>query len=279
METENTKGISYNKELAVVQANELVRSKQDDLTLLEAKLIRLAISQVIMDDTDLKTYKCNVVDLAEYLQISPDNIYRDIQDLSKSIIGKSIFIREKDGKKKGGYKLFHWIDYIEYKDGVITFRLSESLKPYLLGLQELFTAYEYQVVIALPTNNAIRLYELLASYQNMIFQKKIDHSFTKQKLEKNEFIFSIDWLREYFNCSDKYPQTADFIKRVITPSIQSIEKHTLMRIEIRPIKEKRSIKAIVFKLLQWEENPEEAADILKRLSKEAEENRRIILND
>ena len=43
---ENAIAIKYNKDFYVIQANELVRSKQDDLSLLEAKLIRLAITQV-----------------------------------------------------------------------------------------------------------------------------------------------------------------------------------------------------------------------------------------
>ena len=78
---ENAIAIKYNKDFYVIQANELVRSKQDDLTLLEAKLIRLAITQVLENDTDLKTYTCNVVDLANFLGIAKDNIYRDIKEL------------------------------------------------------------------------------------------------------------------------------------------------------------------------------------------------------
>ena len=94
-ENANALAIKYNREYLVVQANELVRSKQDDLTLLEAKLVRLAISQVLENDTDFRTYSCNVVDLAKFLGISKDNIYRDIQDLSVNIMKKSIFIKEK----------------------------------------------------------------------------------------------------------------------------------------------------------------------------------------
>ena len=276
---ENYVSIYYNEDLAVVQANELVRSRQDDLTILEAKLIRLAIAQVLKDDTDLKTYKCNVVDLAEFLQISPDNIYRDIQELSKSIMKKSIFIKDKDSRKQG-YKIFHWIDYIEYKDGVITFRLSESLKPYLLGLQELFSRYEYDVVISLPTNNSIRLYELLASYQNIAYKKIIDHSFTDIPLEKNEFIFTIDWLRDYFNCAEKYPNTGDFIRRIIEPSIQAIKNNTLMSVEYRTVKEKRSIKAVIFKIKDWADSPEEAQKAIEKLrEKDRKNGRRVLLNE
>lgn len=278
MENNNAKGINYNKDLAIVQANELVRSRQDDLTLLEAKLIRLAISQVLKDDKDLKTYTCNIVDLAKFLKISQDNIYRDIQELSKSIMKKSIFIKDKEDKK-GGYKIFHWIDFIEYKDGIITFKLSESLEPYLLGLQELFTLYEYDVVISLPTSNAIRLYELLASYQNIKFQKTIDHSFTNIKLEKNEILFTIEWLREYFNCKDKYPNTGDFIKRIIAPSVEAIEKNTIMRMEYRTIREKKSIKAIVFSIKSWMDNPEDYKRIMTKIVEEYREHRSILKND
>ena len=58
-ENANALAIKYNREYLVVQANELVRSKQDDLTLLEAKLVRLAISQVlavVRDKSFLTTY-------------------------------------------------------------------------------------------------------------------------------------------------------------------------------------------------------------------------------
>ena len=112
-ENENALAIKYNREYLVVQANELVRSKQDDLSLLEAKLVRLAISQVLENDTDFRTYSCNVVDLAKFLGISKDNIYRDIQDLSVNIMKKSIFIKEKEPSKKGkqNYKIFSFWSY------------------------------------------------------------------------------------------------------------------------------------------------------------------------
>lgn len=246
--------IKYNKDFYVIQANELVRSKQDDLTLLEAKLIRLAITQVLRDDTDLKTYSCNVVELANFLGIDNHNIYRDIQDLSKNLMKKSIFIKDKTQPKRKGkenYKIFHWIDYVEYIDGVITFKLSDSLKPYLIGLDQLFTLYGYDAVIGLPTNYSIRLYELIASYQNMTVRLMPDTNYTDIPIDKNEFIFTIDWLRDYFNCNDKYPNTGDFVKRVIDGAVKAIVKNTLMRLSYRTVKKGRSITHIVFRLNEW----------------------------
>ena len=263
---ENAIAIKYNKDFYVIQANELVRSKQDDLTLLEAKLIRLAITQVLRDDTDLKTYSCNVVDLANFLGIAKDNIYRDIQDLSKSLMKKSIFIKDKTQHKRKGkenYKIFHWIDYVDYTDGVITFKLSDSLKPYLIGLEQLFTLYGYDAVIGLPTNYSIRLYELIASYQNMTVRLMPDTNYTDIPIEKNEFIFTVDWLRDYFNCNDKYPNTGDFVKRVIDGAVKAIVKNTLMRLSYRTVKKGRSITHIVFKLNEW--TNQDFTDYVKQL--------------
>ena len=253
-ENANALAIKYNREYLVVQANELVRSKQDDLTLLEAKLIRLAISQVLENDTDFRTYSCNVVDLAKFLGISKDNIYRDIQDLSVNIMKKSIFIKEKTTNKKG-----------KQKDGTITFRLSESLRPYLIGLEELFTMYSYEALIDLPTNYSIRLYELLASWQNSTIRNVPKTNYTDVPIEKNEFIFTISYLREYFNCVDKYPNAGDFIINVIDKAVKAIQKNTLMKVSYRKVKKGRSIEYIVFKLNDWGEPSPEWKEKMKRI--------------
>lgn len=255
--------LRYQSNYAVIQANELVRSRQDDLTLLEAKLIRLAVAQVLKDDTDLKTYKISVPRLAEYLNISSPNIYRDIQDLSLSIMKKRIFIKSKEKKKNGkpDYRIFHWVEAIEYKDGIITFELSEKLKPYLIGLNELFTSYRFEEILSLPASNAIRLYELLVSYANIQFRPEYSDKFTYGNIEigKDEVIFTMDELREFFNCKDektgeitKYPNGSDFIRRIIDASIKEINTYTVLPCSYRIIKRGRKIEYVVFKIADWQ---------------------------
>lgn len=256
MDEHNAVAIKFDKDLLVIQANELIRSKQDDMTLIEAKLIRLAISQVLRDDTDLKTYSCNVMALAEHLGIDNHNIYRDIKKLSKSLLSRSIFIADKAKPNRNGkenYKIFHWVDYVEYRDGVITFKLSDSLKPYLLGLDELFTLYGSDIACSLPSNYSIRLYELMASYQNMVLRPHPDTNYANVPIEPNEFIFTVEWLKDRLDCNDKYKLTADFIKRVIDTSVRAINKYTFMRLSYRTVKTGRSIKYIVFKIHDWDD--------------------------
>lgn len=265
IDKENALPIKYNKNYYVIQANELVRSRQDELTLLEAKLIRLAIAQVLKDDTDLKTFTCNAARLAEFLGITRQAIYNDIQELSINLIKKSIFIKNKESKQgKQNYKIFHWVDYIEYKDGDITFKLSEHLKPYLIGLNELFTRYGYEEILSLPTTYSIRLYELLYSYANLSFQEgSHTYTFENERLEKDEVLFTVEYLREYFNCKDKYPNTGDFIKRVIKAGIDDINENTVFPCSFRLVKEKKKITKVVFKLGDW--NTEAGAKVLNNL--------------
>lgn len=263
---ENALPIKYNKTYNVIQANELVRSRQDELTLLEAKLVRLAIAQVLKEDSDLKTYTCNIAKFADFLGISRQNIYTEVQELSISLMKKSIFIRDRESQKeKKNYKIFHWVDYVEYKDGDIIFKLSEHLKPYLVGLNELFTSYGYEEILSLPTNYAIRLYELLYSYANLSFQET-HHAiiFDNEKIDKDEVLFSIDFLREYFNCKDKYKNTGDFIKRVIKAAADDINQNTAYPVIYRTIREHNKITKVVFKIGNWE--TEAGAEVLRNIA-------------
>lgn len=250
---DNKEPIFYDKDLTVVQANELVRSKKDDLTLIEAKLIRLAIGQILKEDTDFRTYSCEIVDLARFLGISSDNIYRDVKDINESLMKKYIYIEDpakRDRKGNPKYKMFHWVDTAEYDNGIITYKISEDLKPFLLGLERFFTKYGYESIAALPSDYAIRLYELLASYQNLTVSKKRSNDFDVD-IEKNELVFEIKWLRAYFGCEKKYPNTGDFLKRVVDGSVSAIQRHTDMHLTYRTVKSGRFIKYVIFKIHTW----------------------------
>ena len=121
-------------------------------------------------DKDLRTYKVNVSQLAEFLEVPKTNVYRSMQDINISLMQRVIFIRDKevpDKKGKPNYKILHWLSSVEYKDGTLTYRLSDELKPYLIGLSEMFTLYSYDSIIKLPTNYSIRLFELLTSWVNI----------------------------------------------------------------------------------------------------------------
>ncbi len=251
-----TAEIRYNGNAMVIQANDLIRGKQDNFTLLEAKLLKLVISQVAAQSTDLKTYTCRIPELAAFLDLHPSEIYREIETTTASLMTKVITIKDKTKKPKrnGEYNWvkFHWVSFCHYADGILTIRLSDEIKPFVLELDKHFTTYGIDNIISLSTSNAIRLFELLSSYEYLTHSPH--NNFPQIQKQENEIVFSIDYLREYFNCEDKYPLNADFFRWVIDPSVLGINKNTDMRVSYRTAKEGRKINYILFKINAWEDN-------------------------
>jgi plasmid replication initiation protein len=259
-QNEQAIAIKYNKDYYVALANELLTSRQDRMSIFEARLIRLAIAQVVKDDTDLKTYTCKITDLADFFGKKRSNLYRDIQKVSKNLMKRNIYIKEKETGKRGqpNYKIFHWVDYFEYKDGVITFKLSENLKPYLIGLNEYFTKYGYGCITGLDTYDSLRLFELLTCYKFLLDgrpRNEVMSYLGDIPIERDELIFSIDFLKEFFDDNnEKYAyNTADFISRRIDVSIKPIEEQYKMNVSYRVIKTAGAISHVVFKIRDYQD--------------------------
>lgn len=258
---ENTIAIKYNKNYPVVMANKLIRARKDRLTTFEAKLLRLAISNIVELDTDLKTYSVSVAELADFLGIDSSNIYREVPQIAKSLFSKKIYIPTGTYDRHGNenFELYNWVSYVKYENGVITLRLNDNLKPYLLGLDKLFTMYGYDTVLALPEETAIIMYELLISFEGLRTHNITVKTYPDLDLEAGEFVLEIDFLRKYFDCVDKYPNTSDFIKWVIDYNLNTIMTNTIARIKYRTVKKGRSIKYVVFKFIGlWDDMELEA---------------------
>ncbi len=237
--------MELNEYSLVVQANELIRSKQEDMTLMELKLLKLAISQVAYYDTDFKTYTCKVTELAKLFGVSSQLIYKEVTNTIDRLMRKVITIKDKKLDTMGKYpwRKFHWIETAYYDSGVITLRLSDEIKPYIIGLNELFTSYDYCNVLALNTTYSIRLYELLMSFYNMRLVN--DNDGTKKQ---RQLYFDIAYLRSYFNCEKKYSNTGDFVRRVIAPAVEDINTNSSITATYEIIKEGKQIATIIFKI-------------------------------
>lgn len=223
--------IKYNSEYYTVMANDIVHGKQD-MSLQEARILRLLITQVVKEDKDLKTYSCKITDLAEFLNISPNNLYRDIQNIATNLAQRIVKVSTGDPKKP--WKVFSWISSAEYDgSGIITLRLSDSIKPYLLDLNAYFTQYQLENILEMKSFYGIRLYELLRS----------EH----YKDENIYQEYSLEFLRQFFNCENKYPRFNNFKERVLETAIKEInEKSDLYVHEAIMVKTGRKVTGIKF---------------------------------
>lgn len=210
-----------------VLANDVVKGKQE-MSLQEARIIRLLITQISKDDKSLERYTMRIQDFAEFLGIPSSNLYRDVYAICDRLLSRKISIRTSDNRRP--WRIFQWMQLAEYDgNGTLTLMLSEQLKPYVLDLKKYYTQYQLDCIINLKTFYAIRLYELL----------KMD----AYKMN-DEDEYSIDFLREFFDCEAKYKDFKDFRIRVLEPAVLEVNKNA-PDIEILDVVYRRSCRKVV----------------------------------
>lgn len=224
--------MNYEKNHYVVMANDLIKGKQE-MTLQEARVIRLLVTQVVKEDKDLKTYTCRIQDLAKFLGIDSSNLYRDIFEFCNGLLGKKV--RIYTGNPKQPWDIFQWVQLARYDgNGTLTLMLSEQIKPFVIELNSYFTKYQLGNVLAMQSYYAIRLYELI----------KCQDGITREEKDFHEF--SITYLREYFCCENKYKKIIDFKRKVIETAINEINDKTDMRLVVEYMKTGRAITSVRF---------------------------------
>ncbi len=154
-----------NEENYVVMSNDLIKGKSN-LSLNELKLLRMTIMQIMKEDTDFLTYQVSIVELAKSLGISRQNLYVEVMEMCslgisrqnlyvevmemcKHLMQEIVFIG--DGNPKHKWEMFQWCSRCKYDDGIITIRLHDDLKPYLLELKKHYTQYMLQDILILKT--------------------------------------------------------------------------------------------------------------------------------
>jgi len=229
--TEKEYPIVYNKDYYAVMANNVIRGKQD-MSLQEARILRLLITQVVKEDNDFKTYSCKITDLAEFLHIDSSNLYRDIKDICKGLLQKTVSI--ETGNPKAPWEMFQWVQLAKYDgNGTVTLMLSNQIAPYVLGLNAYFTQYKLENILEMKSFYGIRLYELLRS------------DYFKDENTYQEY--TLEFLRQFFDCETKYKAFKDFRIRVLEKGMKEAnEKSDLYIYEAVPIKTGRKITSIKF---------------------------------
>lgn len=224
--------ITYNKEHFTVMANDIIKGKQE-MSLQEARIIRLLVTQVVKQDNDLKTYTCRIQELADFLEIPSANLYRDIKKICENLLQR--IVRIETGNPKSPWKSFQWIQLAEYDgNGNITLMLSDQIKSYVIELEKWFTQYPLGNILSMQSFYAVRLYELIKCYDGI------------SRCEKDYLEFSIEYLREYFCCEKKFSRISDFKKYVIETAIKEINNKSDTWLDCEYIKTGKSITSIKF---------------------------------
>ena len=226
----------------VVKSNDLIKRTRYFLPALQQRLLLLFISKIKPDDSELLTYKITIREIAETLGLSTSggSVYKRIRGALKALRDSSWFIKDEDGET-----LFSWLDTYTYSKGIITVKLSESLRPYLLAQSRDFTQYQLIGALALKSKYAIRLYEMLLC----------------DAWRGKPITYKIDTLREDFAEPGKLMAYKNFKKVVITNSIEEIDKVTDIYVDFVETRTAEGVKYITFEVKYKRQLERLAADI------------------
>lgn len=227
---------SYDNELSqlrdykVIKSNDLIQKSRFDLGTQEQKIVLYLISKIRPEDTELHEYEFSIVEFCKICGIDYANgkNYDNIKKTIKSLNDKSIWVTLNDG----GETTMRWIErpYINKNSGVIKIKLDELMKPYLLQMQERFTQYELLYTLPMKSQYAIRLYEILKSYE---WKKTVE--------------MEIDNLKRMLK-AEHYTRFYDFKKKVIEISMREIDDYTDLKVEYTLKKKGKQFTSIVFQI-------------------------------
>ena len=214
----------------VVIANQINESRFK-MSKEEQKLMLYCIAMIDNKEGRIeRTFEMDIKDFISFLGIKGNDYYRRMLDMTRDFASRVFEIKQPNGE-------LHQIpvlSIIKYKKGSVELKVNDQLAPYLLDLKSHFTKYSLQEALSFKSGFAMRLYQLLAQYQNM-----------------QEVDFSLEKLRFCLNVEDStYKLFGDFRRYVLDQAKNEINKKSTLRFEYKPIKKGRKVVAIKFTITQ-----------------------------
>lgn len=241
-ELKDTRATIYGEHLIVMQ-NRLVTAISD-LNLMERRLI-MFLSPLVRKSVDTnpnqKTFAISAIDfMKEYGIEKNKNAYAELSQACSALTQKSYSFwdfsknsRMVSKDKKVKHQVV-WFTMSVYQDGLgeVHVDLHDEVINMLSVFDKAnpFTKYERQLVVNLGCYGII-LFNLVASCMHQKHKKKG---------------YTIEYLREVFNCIETYPRLTDFRKRVIDSAIANIHEQTPYRIKYEVKKNGRVATDLIF---------------------------------
>jgi plasmid replication initiation protein len=219
---------SFKNSIIAMQHNNLVQAKYS-MTLQQKRVMIWLVSQIQPHDIDFKEHVLTVRSLIEICNLSGESAYKEIKDITFSLIEKGIRIRDITNPKKDVETQVSWLSSAKYEDGEVKLTFSPELKPYLLQLKDRFTALKISDLMQFKSIHAIRIYELLKQYQ----------SIGKRTL-------AIEEIKACCGVTEKLNNYSDFEKRILLIAQREINEKSDISFTFERKKSGRKITEIIF---------------------------------
>lgn len=251
----------------VTMSNEIVRARWSPLTVSEMRILWIVMGQMPpVNKDDPESYMREIDPKKPYyitkddfvrLGAHPDNVARDIRAACSELKSKSVFVPTPFGEMEIG-----WIDSVlhfkssvfdelkkkypnsKYDEAFLSklrfhnlletlpkvmqsdenliarVTLSEKIIPYIAQMRENYTKLGFDEVAGFTSFYTFKLFFVLMQFRD-------------EQTQAGKVFYNVEQFRHDFDLKDKYKQTRDMIKYVITPSLAEIEEKTKFKIKFK----------------------------------------------
>ncbi|NBQ96423.1 MAG: RepB family plasmid replication initiator protein, partial [Betaproteobacteria bacterium] len=119
---------SFKNSIIAIQHNNLVQAKYS-MTLQQKRIMIWLVSQIKPNDEDFKEHTLSVKELIEICNLSGESAYKELKDITFSLIEKGIRIVDITNPKEDIETQISWLSSAKYRSGRVTLTFSPELKP------------------------------------------------------------------------------------------------------------------------------------------------------
>lgn len=222
----------------VVKSNRLIEASYR-LSLNEQRIILYAISRCREEQRGLFPDLPITITADSFLKRFPSvdksHVYGQLKEAMDALYDRSVTLYEID-ENTGMEQVSktRWISKASYIDGAghIKVVFTPEVIKYITRLEVEFTSYQLEKVGRMTSAHAVRIYELLTQHRGI-----------------GSRMLNLAWLREALQLEpDEYKLTANFVNRIIQPSVDQINKHSDLTVSYKPVKTSRAITDFIFKI-------------------------------
>lgn len=221
--------VQSGREMEVFKANDMIQKGRHELSLQEQRCVLYAISKIKPEDTVFQEYTFELADFYRLCGLQKES-YTELKAILIGLKQKTWWVETAPDVES----TVSWFNKVRTnkKSGTVTVRFDDDMMPYLLELtkqDKFYTHYQLKYILPMKSQYAIRLYEILKSYQR----------------NNIEWFFEVDKLKKQLNC-ENYKNFADFNRRVLEPAVAEINEFTDIKIAWDTVKEGRKVARVVF---------------------------------
>ncbi|WP_331256868.1 replication initiation protein [Candidatus Bealeia paramacronuclearis] len=212
----------------VRQSNDLIQASYK-MSLNEQRLIYIAISKIPFNEKkENRTVEITAEEfLAAFPSVGKGNVHIELRKSLDDLWAREILLSSSQEESK-----IRWLTsqsrYLQ-QSGRLKFSFSPEILPYLENLKERFTIFHLFDIKNLSTTYALRIFELLMQFQTT-----------------GVVIISLEQCKFRLGLEDNYKDYRDFKKRIISPSINDINKKTRIKVTFSAKKRGKTVDSLHF---------------------------------